>query len=110
MTPQIHFLINSGLCWSIVLMAVAGYLLTLKRIGQKWPFWMIIIIGWAFLAISNSLAALGVNPGTSYVRAVWLASFVLVIASLTLLFIKLIEIIHARGNGTTKGVVKGKES
>jgi hypothetical protein len=109
MTPQIHHLINSGICWVIVLMAVAGYFLTLKRIGQKWPFWIVLIIGWTFLAISSSLVTLGINPGASYVQAMWLASFVLVIASLTLLFIKLIQLIHAKGEGTTKEVLKGKE-
>ena len=58
MNFQLHYLINSVLCWSIVLMAILGYFLTLKRTGQKWVFWVVLAAGWALLAISNSLVLL----------------------------------------------------
>jgi hypothetical protein len=96
MNSQLHYVINSGLCWFIVLMALVGYILTLKRMKQRWPFWVILSVGWAFLAISNSLAALGVNQGTPYLLAIWLSSYVLVFASLVLMFIKLVESLKGR--------------
>jgi hypothetical protein len=96
MTFQFHYLVNSGLCWLIVVMAWAGYFLTWKRTGQKWPFWVILSVGWTFLAVSNSLSALNIGEGTSYLFAIWLSSYVLVFASLVLLFVKLIDQIRAR--------------
>jgi hypothetical protein len=92
MNFQLRYLINSIFCWSIVALAAAGYFLTLKRIGQKWPFWVVLSAGWALIAISNSIVASGINFGESYLQAMWLSSYVLVFASLTLLFAKVIEI------------------
>lgn len=96
MNLQLHYIINSGFCWFIVLMALVGYFLTLKRIGQKWPFWLVLSAGWAFLAVSNSLAVLGVSQGMPYLLAIWLSSYVLVFASLVLLFIKLIQVMEVK--------------
>jgi hypothetical protein len=110
MNSQFHYILNSGLCWLVVLLAISGYFLTLKRIGQKWPFWMILIAGWALLAVSNSLIAVGINREAPYVTGIWLSSFILVFASLVLLFIKLIQIINAKRFGTFKEVTKGRES
>jgi hypothetical protein len=110
MNPQIHSVVNVGLCWFIVLMALGGYFLTLKRTGQKWIFWIILIAGWAFLAISNSFVALGISQGAPYLQAIWLISYVLVITSLVLLFIKLIQVKNAKSNGTTKEVLTGKDN
>jgi hypothetical protein len=96
MDLQSHYVINSGLCWFVVLMGAAGYFLTLRRLKQKWAFWVTLIIGWAFLAISNSLSALGIGQGTDYLMAVWLLSYVLVIISLVLLFFKLIQVMKTK--------------
>ena len=110
MSTQFHYMLNSGFCWLVVLLTIGGYFLTLKRAGQKWPFWMILMAGWGLLAIANSLVALGINREATYVTGIWLSSFVLVFASLVLLFIKLIQIVNARGFGTFKEVAKGKDS
>ena len=96
MNFQLHYVINSGLCWFIVLMAVVGYFLTLKRIGEKWLFWVILSAGWALLAISNSIVALGISQKTSYLLAIWLSSYVLVFASLVLLFVKVVQILKVK--------------
>jgi hypothetical protein len=96
MDLHLHYLINSGFCWLIVLLAIAGYVLTLKRLKQRWVFWIILSIGWGLLAVSNSISALGIGHGMPYIFSLWLASYVLVIASLTLLFIKLIQLMKAK--------------
>ena len=64
--------------------------------GQKWPFWVILIAGWAFLAVSNTLVALGISQGTPFVPAIWLSSYVLILVSLVLLFFKLIQVIKVK--------------
>jgi hypothetical protein len=77
-------------------MAGIGYFLTKRRLKQKWTFWMMLFVGWALLALSNSLSALRIGQGTGYALAVWLSSYVIVIASLVLLFLKLIQMIQFR--------------
>ena len=91
MNFQLHYLINSVLCWVIVLIAIAGYFLTLKRIGQKWPFWVLLSVGWALIATSNTFVLIGIGQGTSFLLSIWLSSYVLVFASLVLLFVKYIQ-------------------
>jgi hypothetical protein len=97
------------MCWFIVLMAVTGYFLTMKRMGQKWAFWLTLIAGWGVLAVTNTLSALDIGLGTTYLLAIWLSSYVLVLASLVLLFIKLIQM-RAKVNGTIKEVETKQES
>jgi|WetSurMetagenome_2_1015567.scaffolds.fasta_scaffold866141_1 hypothetical protein len=96
MNIELHYLLNAGLCWLIVLTAAIGYFQTARRLKQKWTFWVMLIVGWALLAVSNSLSALRIGQGTGYALAVWLSSYVMVIASLVLLFLKLIQMIQTR--------------
>jgi hypothetical protein len=84
--------INCTFAWSIVALAVCGYLLTLKRIGERWLFWIVLAIGWSFLAIFETLVASGVSVGNLQITTAWLISYLLVMASLLLLFLKFIQI------------------
>jgi hypothetical protein len=93
---QYHYLWNSGLCWLIVFMALLGYWLGLRNSRYKGAFWLILIIGWGFMAISNSLLAIGVELGSHYLFGIWLSSFVMVIASIVLIFIKLIHLMKTK--------------
>ena len=47
--------VNCVFAWSIVALAICGYFLTIKRIGEKWPFWVVLAIGWALLAVFETL-------------------------------------------------------
>lgn len=89
MTVPVSYWVNCGFGWLIVLLAVAGYVLTLRRLGERWGFWIILAAGWAFFALAQSLLIAGVAAGVPYLIGIWLSSFVLVIASLVLLFVKL---------------------
>lgn len=89
MDVPISYLVNFGFAWVIVLLAVAGYFLTIKRRGERWLFWIILAVGWAFFAIAYTLLISGVQAGAPYLIAIWLSSYVLVIASLVILFLKL---------------------
>ena len=92
MDIPVSYFVNSGFSWLIVLLSIAGYFLTLRRLGERWVFWIILATGWAFFAISNTLIITGVAAGTPYLIAIWLSSYVLVMASLVLLFIKLTKV------------------
>ncbi len=92
MDISVSYLVNCGFSWFLVLMAIAGYFLTLRRMREKWLFWIVLAIGWAFFAIAHTLLIAGVSAGVPYLTAIWLASYVLVMSSLVLLFIKLTEV------------------
>ncbi len=92
MDIPVSYFVNFGFAWLLVLLAIVGYFLTLKRTGEKWIFWIILALGWALLAISYTLLIAGVPAGVGYLTAIWISSYVLVLASLVLLFIKLTKV------------------
>lgn len=92
MDISVSYLVNCGFAWFIVLLAIGGYFLTLRRMREKWPFWIVLAIGWAFFAVVQTLLVIGFSAGTWYLIAVWLSSYVLVITSLVLLFTKLTRV------------------
>lgn len=96
MNIHLHYLINAIICWVIALMGIAGYFITVKRIQQKWTFWLVLFAGWGILAIPNSLLAFGIVLDQSYLLAIWLSSYILVFASLVLLFIRLVKILELK--------------
>jgi len=44
MNTTVIDIINCAFAWTIVACAVGGYILTLKRIGERWPFWIILAV------------------------------------------------------------------
>lgn len=92
MEIPISYLVNCGFAWFIVVLAVVGYFLTLRRMGQRWLFWIVLAVGWAFFAVANTLLVTGVSASVPYLTAIWLSSYVLVVASLAILFTKLTRI------------------
>lgn len=92
MQIPVEYLVNCGFGWFIVVLAIAGYFLTLARMGERWTFWIVLAVGWAFFAVANTLLISGVPAGVPYLVAIWLSSYILVAASLALLFVKLTKV------------------
>ena len=92
MNPTIISLVNCVFTWTIVALALAGFLITFKRTGEKWPFWIILATGWALLAVFETLLASGLQISSLQITTVWLTSYLLVMTSLLLLFLKLIQL------------------
>ncbi len=84
------------LSWLITALSMAGYVMTRKRLHEKWPLWAVLGTGWAFLAISNTVVLTGGTLPAPALLALWLSSYVLVFASLTLLFVKFVEMMKKR--------------
>ena len=84
--------VNCALSWLIVALSALGYVLTQKRMGQKWALWFVLGSGWGLIAISNTLLLVGVRLGTTQLQSMWLGSYLLVMASLLLLFLKFIAL------------------
>lgn len=97
MDASITHLVNFSFSWFIVVLAIAGYFLTLKRMGEKWVFWIVLATGWTFFAIVQTMLISGVSPTAPYITAIWLSSYVLVIASLVILFAKLTRLKQING-------------
>lgn len=96
MKETMVYTVNCGFTWLIVLLSVMGYVATLRRTHQKWPLWFILAIGWAFLAILNTMLTFGMPIARPQVTTIWLSSYLLVMASLLLLFLKLIDLARRR--------------
>jgi hypothetical protein len=91
MSGTVSHAVNCGLAWFIVVMAVAGYFITLKKMGERWMFWIVLSCGWGLFAVAQTAVLIGNIENTSFVSALWISSFVLVICSLVLVFLKLIQ-------------------
>jgi hypothetical protein len=96
MDTPIVYAVNSGFTWFIVAMSIVGYGVTLKRIGQKWSLWIVLATGWTLLAIINTLLVVGIPIGKTETNALWLSSFILVMTSLLMLFLKLVQMSRSR--------------
>ncbi|NLE08737.1 MAG: hypothetical protein GX631_05750 [Dehalococcoidales bacterium] len=82
-------IVNCGFGWILVILAVVGYYLTYKKMGEKWAFWHVLAAGWAFFALSHTLLLAGAQAGAVYIIGIWLCSYILVITAMVLLFIRL---------------------
>ena len=91
MSSTLSHAVNCGLAWFIVALAVIGYFITLKKTGERWMFWIVLSSGWGLFAVAQTVALIGGIEDSSFVWALWISSFVLVICSLVLLFFKLIK-------------------
>jgi hypothetical protein len=92
MEIPVSYLVNCGFAWFIVLLAVAGYFLTLKRMGERWLFWIVLAVGWTFFAVAQTLLVTGISASMPYLTAIWLSSYILVVASLAILFMTLTKV------------------
>jgi hypothetical protein len=81
----------------IAALSIVGYVLTIKRIGQRWPLWIILATGWALLAIPYALLLAGISIGIPVMTTIWLSSYLLIMVSLLLIFLKVVEIMKLRG-------------
>ena len=91
MEINITNIINCCFGWILVAFAMTGYFLTLKNRGEKWQFWGILAVGWGFFALAQTLILIGVPAGEMYLVVIWLLSYMLVITSMILLFLKLVK-------------------
>ena len=85
------YAVNCGFGWLLTLLSVFGYVLTLKRTGERWLFWIVLATGWALFAIAQTVIMTGHFNNLPFLIALWLSSWVLVVVSLLLSFIKVIK-------------------
>ena len=83
--------INCIFSWSIVVISMVGYRLTLKKYGERWMFWIVLASGWALFAFAQTIIWAGGQNNSLFIWALWLSSYVLIACSLVLVFLKLVE-------------------
>ncbi len=91
MTSLVSNAVNCGLSWFIVALALFGYVITIKKTGERWMFWIVLSCGWGLFAVAQTVVLAGNIENPSFISALWISSFVLVICSLVLVFLKLIK-------------------
>lgn len=80
----------------IAALSVFGYILTVKRIGQRWFLWVVLATAWVILAIPYILFLADLNLSVAVMAAIWLSSYILIMVSLVLIFLKLLEMMRQR--------------
>jgi len=87
--------VNSGFGWLLTLLAIIGYILTLKKTGERWLFWIVMATGWALFAVDQTLLITGQFNNLTFLMTLGLSSWILVITSLMLAFLKITTIMKA---------------
>jgi len=98
MDSTITNVINVVFALLIAVLSIVGYVLTNKRTGQRWSFWIVSATGWTLLSMPHIMLLAEKAMGVSVIAAIWLSSYILIVVSLVLLFLKLLEIMKLRGN------------
>jgi hypothetical protein len=96
-----RYIIDTIFTWLITGLSIIGYILTIHRLKEKWIMWIILATGWAFLGIENTLLAAGVILSETVTGALGISSYILVMASLLLLFLKFIKL-HNKTNAANR--------
>jgi hypothetical protein len=84
-------IVNSIFAWSIVVFSIIGYFLTIKTINERWMFWIVLASGWALFAIAQTIIWASGQNDSPFIWALWLSSYVLIVCSLVLIFLKLVD-------------------
>jgi len=92
MDLTLTYTVNSIFGWLLTIISVFGYFLTLKRVKEKWMFWIVLATGWALFAMAQTFLISGQFNNLPFLLALGLSSWILVIVSLLLGFLKVVRL------------------
>lgn len=84
-------IVNSIFAWCIVIFSIAGYFLTIKKIGERWMFWIVLASGWSLFAAAQTIIWSGGQNDSVFIWALWVSSYILIVTSIVLIFLKLVD-------------------
>ena len=96
MTSTSTWAINLVFGLVIAALSIAGYILTTKRIGQHWPFWIVLALGWIVYAIPFMLLLSGYDISAAEMAGLYIASFLLIVVSIALMFLKIMDMMKKK--------------
>jgi hypothetical protein len=85
-------LTNCVFGWILMSMALVGFFYTKKRIGQNWPSWLLLAAGWMLFGLAQTLLLAGALVTLPAIIALWLSSYIFIMASILLLFLKVVRL------------------
>jgi RsiW-degrading membrane proteinase PrsW (M82 family) len=96
MDSNVTCIVNLVFAGIIAVLSIVGYVFTIKKTGQHWPLWIVLAVGWIILAIPYAVFLADYNMSVAAMAALWLSSYVLIMVSLVLLFLKLMQMMKNR--------------
>jgi hypothetical protein len=85
------FIANCIFAWVWVFLSITGYYFVRKRLGEKWNVWVFLAAGWFFLAAAQTIFLFSVELNLALIATLWIMSYILIMASIVLLFLKVIR-------------------
>ena len=82
------YYVNCAFAWVTVVLAIIGFVYTLRQTGEKWAFWPIFGTGWAMFAISHSMKLAGVDTGTPAPTVIRIIGYSLVVIAVISLILR----------------------
>jgi len=96
MDSNVACIVNLVFAGLIAIASIVGYFITIKKTGEHWPLWILLAVGWITLAIPYAVFLADYNLSVAATAALWLSSYVLIMVSLVLLFLKLLKFMKSR--------------
>ena len=92
------YVVNDIFGWILVALSLIGYIVTLKRINQKWVAWLVLAAGWSLFSIAQTLLVTTEGVTTAFIVSLWIGSYTLVFAAIVLMFLKIIKMRQKAGS------------
>ena len=91
MTTLFEYYVNLGFTWFLVVLAIWGYVATLRNTGQKLVYWLFLGLAWALLGVSHALIFSGVPHGLWYLSAIRIAGYAIMVISVISLMVHIVN-------------------
>lgn len=93
MDSEVSDLVKLVFAWLFVCIALGGYFFVWKKTGEKLASWVALAAGWVLIAVLNTLVTIGLTKSVSLCITMSITSYILMMVSVTLLFLRLIKLI-----------------
>jgi len=83
------YIVNGVFGWVLLTLSLTGYVVTVRRLKEKWAAWLVLAAGWAFFGAAQTLVVLVEDLNAAFIIALWIASWVLIFTAVVLMFLKI---------------------
>jgi hypothetical protein len=90
-------LVNGIFGWLLFALSLIGYIITIKRMNQKWAAWLVLAAGWALFSIAQTLLVTTDGITTAFIVSLWIGSYILVFTAVVLMFLKIVRLRQKAG-------------
>ncbi len=83
--------LNTIFAWCIVVFSIFGYIFTIRKIGERWMFWLILGSCWFIFAIVLTITGASSQNDSPFVITVWIFSYILIVISIVLIIMRYLD-------------------